>query len=39
MQNRSASAGLLGLRERPVQAADSNLSGSLHDANFYIIHS
>jgi hypothetical protein len=32
MQNRLVSAGLLGLRERPVQAHGSNNSGSLHNA-------
>jgi hypothetical protein len=33
MQDRLASAGLLGLRERPVQAHGINHSG-LHNANF-----
>jgi hypothetical protein len=34
MQNRPASAGLLGLRERPVHAHGSNHSRSLHNATF-----
>ena len=39
MQNRLASAGLLGLRERPVQVTRSvTTAGSLHDANFYLEH-
>ena len=39
MQNRLASAGLLGLRERPVQVTRSaTTAGFLHDANFYLEH-
>jgi len=39
MQNRSASAGLLGLRERSVQVTrPATTAGSLHDANFYWRH-
>jgi hypothetical protein len=34
MQNRAASAGLLGLRERSMPAAVSNLSGFLRNATF-----
>ena len=39
MQNRLASAGLLGLRERPVQVTRSaTIAGSWHDANLYLRH-
>jgi glyoxylase-like metal-dependent hydrolase (beta-lactamase superfamily II) len=39
IQNRLASAGLLGLRERPVQAArPATVAGSLNNANFRIRH-
>ena len=39
MQNRLVSAGLLGLRERPVQVAVAGtLAGSLHNANSYLRH-
>ncbi|GEM_PF-1244062 len=39
MQNRLASAGLLGLRERPVQVTQSaTTAGSLRDVNFYLEH-
>jgi hypothetical protein len=37
-QNRLRVQACLGLRERPVQAAGSNLSGFLHNANIYMRH-
>ncbi len=40
MRNRLASAGLLGLRERPVQVArTATLAGSSHNANYRMKHS
>jgi hypothetical protein len=39
MPNRLASAGLLGLRELPVQVTRSaTIAGSSHDANPYLRH-
>ena len=39
MQNRLARAGLLGLREGPVQVTRSaTIAGSWHDANLYLRH-
>ena len=39
MQNQLASAGLPGLRERPVQVTRSAaIAGSWHDANLYLRH-
>jgi hypothetical protein len=39
MQNQAAIAGLLGLRERPVEVTRSaTIADSWHDANLYLRH-